>query len=608
VDISQTQEKDKSGQNLHSIVKLKAKAVQGKAVTLAVPTNILEHVVRDLKLGLETYQKHGESTKEASSTATLKPSTNKIKTTSVKKPAPAPAAASPKTPKFRVTSNCAPPAGTRRGSTGNALPKIAMQSATTTKEHALLLKSTGDSSKPATLTKKPVGEHRGASTPEKFKQRTSVLKKTTTVGEKVAVFEKAMASPATTTKDPLLKEAIQPLHNGTKKSSFNSSKRIIKSAKNAAVSGSAQHIQNSMVSCKDKVPSNSAHKCPPNHFVRAPPTHRSLSDKEEPEPEVVARATKIKDQHDREATSTTTTVKDRDSKSFPNHNFLSSSGRRNAEFNDNQKNVVITSPNQASKIKDKIGNSFNSPQGMIDLSGTRPPFNNYNTLSDDKPEDDESSGSEYSDMDSDDSSQFSSSFDSTDSEKVPRRRLSRQKVTAVAAPVAPYQTGLAGTKLWDPNAPQNKFRIMALKHAATCQVAAAKGGGCPCDPICGQYRAILHHVETCRKSDDCPVERCQSTKTFLLTMSMMEGTPEQELENYSEKKDFLVSVGAVAPLAYVHVKHKVGARNGDNLSSQSDHSTLMSSTHSSDWMSNHGSRHDRMSFLGCHESSAMKKH
>lgn len=44
---------------------------------------------------------------------------------------------------------------------------------------------------------------------------------------------------------------------------------------------------------------------------------------------------------------------------------------------------------------------------------------------------------------------------------------------------------------------------------------------------------------------------------------------QQDYKDDSEKKDFLVSVGAVAPLSFVHVEHRTG-KNTDNFSAISD--------------------------------------
>ena len=98
------------------------------------------------------------------------------------------------------------------------------------------------------------------------------------------------------------------------------------------------------------------------------------------------------------------------------------------------------------------------------------------------------------------------------------------------------------------------------------------GGACPYDPICAEYRKILGHVETCR-DDECSADKCRSTKKFLVTMRLLmqkdSHHKQEDYEGSSEMKDFLVGVGAVAPLSFVHVERRAG-KNSDAFSAVSD--------------------------------------
>ncbi|CAB9511215.1 expressed unknown protein [Seminavis robusta] len=128
--------------------------------------------------------------------------------------------------------------------------------------------------------------------------------------------------------------------------------------------------------------------------------------------------------------------------------------------------------------------------------------------------------------------------------------------------------------LWNPKAPEHVFRMMILQHAANCDCAK---GSCFYDPTCSDYKRILAHIVVCGDGDECDFERCRATKQFLLTMQLMQDFkhdgPVEEAH-----KDFLVNVGAVAPIPVIQMPTNLRGGNSDGLSVVSD-----STWWSNDW-------------------------
>jgi TAZ zinc finger len=113
-------------------------------------------------------------------------------------------------------------------------------------------------------------------------------------------------------------------------------------------------------------------------------------------------------------------------------------------------------------------------------------------------------------------------------------------------PTSLVQPAITG-QIWNPQAPENVFRMMLLQHAANCPCAR---GRCEYDPTCSEYRNVLAHILTC-SDEECDVEKCRTTKQFLLTAQLMKEFNTNE--NAKEAKDFLVGVGAVAPMSVIQL-------------------------------------------------------
>jgi TAZ zinc finger len=110
-------------------------------------------------------------------------------------------------------------------------------------------------------------------------------------------------------------------------------------------------------------------------------------------------------------------------------------------------------------------------------------------------------------------------------------------------------TTTTASQIWNPQAPENVFRMMILQHAANCPCAR---GQCEYEPTCSEYKKILAHILTCTEGDECSIEKCRSTKQFLLTVQLMKEF-ETNQQHAKEAKDFLVGVGAVAPLSFIQL-------------------------------------------------------
>lgn len=134
--------------------------------------------------------------------------------------------------------------------------------------------------------------------------------------------------------------------------------------------------------------------------------------------------------------------------------------------------------------------------------------------------------------------------------------------TPESSPKEAFQDEHTGA-LWNPNSPDNKFRMMILQHAAGCKLVKGK---CPYDPICSDHRKVLEHIETC-KDDECQADRCRSTRDFLITMRlMMNDNPAAD----KTTKDFLVGMGAVAPVPVIDIGGQTNPNEWDAFSTVSD--------------------------------------
>lgn len=100
--------------------------------------------------------------------------------------------------------------------------------------------------------------------------------------------------------------------------------------------------------------------------------------------------------------------------------------------------------------------------------------------------------------------------------------------------------------LWNPDSPENKFKMMILSHAASCR---EKKGSCPYDPVCSEHQNLLEHIEKCTEDADCTYPRCVPTRNFLVTMRLME----KGGANDASTKDFLVGMGAIAPVPVIDI-------------------------------------------------------
>ena len=322
-----------------------------------------------------------------------------------------------------------------------------------------------------------------------------------------------------------------------------------------------------------------------------------------------ASASSLRAEETKPATGATTITKRRTSakkaEQMKESNLSSSSirleeARKEAaqRLQDSQKDIVFTPPQESSKpklnIHDFIG-GFSDPQEMMDVFFT-PPFQAKEKATMEKPkraslkaaaakegraprkqsttivsppfqpeENDsqqdvgdcaeESSGDEYSDSDTDEDEHRDDDSSTSDLSTASAGQHKPVFAKPVSPSKSPSKDPSGGSLLMNPEAPENKFRMMALQHAATCQPSLNSGRGvCPYDPICGEYRKILEHVESC-DDEECTSEKCRSTKQFLVTMRLLEKTKKDgiNMEESSEQKDFLVGVGAVAPLSFVHV-------------------------------------------------------
>lgn len=288
---------------------------------------------------------------------------------------------------------------------------------------------------------------------------------------------------------------------------------------------------------------------------------------------------------------------------------------------DSQKDIVFT-PTQESKPKlniDEFIGGFSDPQEMMDVFFT-PPFQAKEKVSMGKPKRtsvkaaattkgdrapgkqstvvasppfqpenhesqqdggdgaEESSGDEYSDSDTDEDEHRDDDSSTSDLSSASEGQHKPASAKPLSPSKSPCKDPSGGSSLlMNPEAPENKFRMMALQHAATCQPSLNSGRGvCPYDPICGEYRKILEHVESCNE-EECTSDKCRSTKQFLVTMRLLEKSKNNgiDMEGSSEQKDFLVGVGAVAPLSFVHVpEHPHEGKFSDTCSAMTDPSWI----------------------------------
>mgnify|MGYP003871262177 CR=1 FL=1 len=131
------------------------------------------------------------------------------------------------------------------------------------------------------------------------------------------------------------------------------------------------------------------------------------------------------------------------------------------------------------------------------------------------------------------------------------------------------------TCIFNPDAPENRFRMMILSHAAICTCLDDE---CIYDPTCTEYKDLLLHMEDC-PNDHCGYPNCRPTKEFVTTMQVMtefqnsnsanivydhEEYQEERMKDnsgreqnveaaaaFEAEKDYLVESGAIAPVPFL---------------------------------------------------------